>query len=240
MADSVIAYVASFNTRLHTELCVRTLRATAPDLRLVVGDSASDDGSREMLQEFAARGWLCLHTEDQPVGHAEWLDRWIRTSSAARTLFVDSDMEFRRGWWLRRLLAVASRKGAHLVAGERVRASADFVEPEGGKTVYLAARPAPWLLLADVAALRALGTSFAFRSASSVTRREGLIAYDVGAAVHAAALQAGLRSITMPRWYRLAYTHHGGASWRASNGVERQSAIQRRVRDLARAQDRQI
>lgn len=113
-------YVASFNTRRFTERCVRSiLDHTGPARLLTVGDSGSNDGSRQMLQSYADRGKLRLQVSRKPRDHAWWLDKWLRECRHEYAVFLDSDVEIRRDGWLSRMLERA--EGASIVCAEFVR-----------------------------------------------------------------------------------------------------------------------
>ena len=212
---AVDVYVASYNTRELTRRCIDSILAkTSLPFRLTVGDSASADGSLELLTEYERRGQLRLEVEHDQRDHAHWLDRWTTECDADYAVFVDSDVAIRRRGWLQPLVARAKHSGAAIVAAELCREGRNFVEPVGHKTVRLAERPAPWLMLVRPAPLAELRTSFVFRAVESADVHEGLIAYDVGAWLYTQAVAAGLVVEIMPRWYRLSYTHAHGGSWR--------------------------
>jgi len=209
-------YVASYNTRDLTRRCIDSILArTAGPFELTVGDSASADGSLEMLREYERLGRIRLQVETEQRLHSWWLDRWTQESPFEYAVFVDSDLVVRRRTWLRRLVAAAERSDAAMVAGEFCREWPNFVEPVAGKTVRLAERPAPWLLLIRPERIRRLGYSFAWTKTETDAVPEGLIAYDVGAWLFKAAKERGVRWSVMSPWYRrLAYAHLHGSSWR--------------------------
>jgi len=217
--SDVTVHVASYNTLVATELCIRSLRARAGyPLHLVVGDSGSRDGSVEMLRRLEAKGWLSLDVAPAQRQHAEWLDLWLATCPTDYAVFVDSDVEFRRRGWLARLVDQAKAEGAALVAAEMVPETANYVEPVGGKTVRLAARPSPWLIAVDVRQVRPLAVSFAFRAEPAAVP-EGLIAYDVGGILFRSVAELGLRHRVMPPDYQRWFRHYGGLSWLPGSGA---------------------
>lgn len=238
---TVRVHIASYNTAGSTELTIRSARRLAGyPFDLVVGDSGSTDGSAEILAGLERSGLIRLQRSDGRRQHWEWLDGWLAECEADYAVFLDSDVELLRRGWLRELVAAALREGAVLVGAEALPEGADFVEPVGGKRVRLASRPSPWVLLADPARLRPVGASFAFASEETTTVPEGLIAYDVGAALARAAEAAGLRCVTMPTAYRRSYRHYGGLSWLEAPGSRGRKkardlrAIERRVRRARR------
>ena len=214
-SEPITIYVASFNTRDWTELCIRSLHQSADaPFRLVVGDSGSSDGSLETLTGMARHGWLELHHAREQRHHADWLDEWIATSPTSLALFCDSDVEFRRRRWLSGMVSRLLRTQAAMTCAEMIRECQDFVEPVGGKTVRLMPRPSPWLLLVDVERVRSLRCSFAFRAEPTDEVPEGLRAYDTGAYLYSHSVASGLRCEAMGRAFRRTYRHYGGASWR--------------------------
>lgn len=235
MSRSVAVFVASFNTREATELCIRSMRRYADyPFELTVGDSGSADGSLELLEEFEERGWLRLERSPGPRRHAQWLDGWLGSCRADLAVFVDSDVEFLRPGWLRTLVEHAERRGAALVCAEFLAESRDFIEPVGGQRVRLAGRPAPWLLLLEPGRLRPLGVGFDFHADREADVPEGTIAYDVGARLFAELPARGLPWAVMPRRYRRFYRHYRGLSWRARPKEER--IVRRRLATARRAE----
>jgi len=206
--------VASFNTRRATELCIRSMRQFAGHpFELTVGDSGSTDGSIEMLRSFEARGWLSLEVAPEGRKHGEWLTTWHHRAQGEYLVFVDSDMEFRRYGWLHDLVTTAERNGAAVVTGKMCRERPFEVEPVRLKTVRLASRPAPWLLLVD--SQRTAGISESFSAQKEITDAvpEGLIVYDVGARFFHSAVEQGFRCVEMPEEFRPAFHHYSGLSW---------------------------
>jgi glycosyltransferase involved in cell wall biosynthesis len=243
-APRVTIYVASCQTRTATELCVRSVHEYAGyALSLVVGDSGSTDGSVEMLEALGSRGWLELDVEPGGRRHAAWLDHWLASSDADYAVFVDSDVEFRRHGWLAQIVATAVARRAGLVWAEFLDERAQFVEPVSSTVVRLAARPAPWLLLVDVARAAALGSSFAFHSDETDAVPEGIVAYDVGARFFRDAERAGLTCVGMPPSFGRAFRHYGGLSWMPDGGRwgrrKRRDlrTVERRLRRLRRRQE---
>jgi hypothetical protein len=217
---TVHVYVASYNTAASTELCIRSMHGLAGlPFSLTVGDSASTDGSLEMLGQMEHDGWLTVESTTERRGHADWLDSWMQSCNERFAVFVDSDVEFTQAGWLRDLVDAALDVGAAMVFAELLPESRNFVEPVGRRTVRVAPRPAPWLALYDADKVRSLGTSFSFTKDEEADVAEGIIVYDVGAEVYGAVLNAGLRAYEMPRAYGRKYHHYGGLSWVVNPGA---------------------
>jgi hypothetical protein len=225
----VSVYIASFNTALNTELCIRSLHRCADyPFSLTVGDSGSFDGSAEMLLTLQRAGWLQLEQAPRKRTHAEWLDDWLSRCETRRAALVDSDIEFRGEGWLSPLVA-AAEKDAVLVCTEMLDEVEGAVEPVERRVVRLAARPAPWLLLIDVPRIRELGVGFSFQAVKTNAVPEGLIAYDVGGLLFRELRARELPWTEMPRTYRACFRHYGGMSWRAG---EEQASLRRRWQRL--------
>jgi hypothetical protein len=210
MLDTHI-YVASFNTRDATELCIRTMRRLAGHpFQLTVGDCGSTDGSLTMLEAFERRGWLRLevHAGRQ---HAEWIDAWLARDDVRFAVVSDSDIQFLQRGWLRHLIRQAKQTRAAVVYSEYLAGSPTFAHPRTGEVMRLASRPAPWLFLADRQLVREVGVSFAEHA--DRTDAQDPVVYDVGGRFFNAVREQELELVSMPRRFRLAYRHYGGQSW---------------------------
>jgi hypothetical protein len=225
----VTVHIASFNTIACTELAVRTAVSRAGVAHhLVVGDAGSTDGSVALLEGFAADGLLDLELAPDGREHFEWLDHWTATCTTRWAVFVDSDVEFHRAGWLREILSVADSGGHALVCAELLPAHANTVEPVSHATVYLASRPAPWLLLIDCAQIRQLTVSFKWFAEPSDERHEGQILYDTGGKLFAALMASGCTWAAMPPSFQGAYTHFGNMSWAGRFGGNRRQRVKAR------------
>jgi glycosyltransferase involved in cell wall biosynthesis len=239
-ATDVRVHVASWNTADATELCIRTLRRTCrPEVELLVGDGGSTDGSIDRLRAFADRGWLQCEIASGGRSHAEWLDHWLAHCPRKYGVFVDSDVQLRRTGWLEELVDAACTSRAALVCGEMLEACPHAIEPVDRKELYLAQRPAPWMLLVDCDVVRELATSFAFAAWETAERPEGLIAFDTGGLLYRRVVDRGLTAVTLSKRFRRSYRHYGNlswggrAGWRARlRGIQLAAALRReRVRD---------
>lgn len=237
-APDVTVYVASCDTRIATELCIRSMRELADHpFSLVVGDSRSGDGSLDMLRRFEERGWLELEVAPDRRLHSEWLDRWRASCPTRLALFVDSDVEALRSGWLRVLVDAWASSGAAVVCAEYLDDLRRFVEPVGGEVVRAAPRPAPWLLLLDVPQTRVVDASFAFDKEWSDAFPERLV-HDVGARFYREARERGLHAVQLPRSFARYYRHYAGLSWRRQEPPARIAAmLTARLERLRLAQD---
>ena len=237
--------VASFNTSPATELCIRSMRHFAGHpFELTVGDAGSTDGSLEMLRTFEARGWLTLEVAHDGRRHGDWLTEWHRRAAGEYLVFVDSDVEFLRHGWLSELVDTSAANQAALVAGEIRPERAFEVEPVGLRTVRIARRAAPWLLLIDSERTADIPESFCFHKEETDAVPEGVISYDVGAWFLHRVVERGGLCVEMPPDFRRAFHHYGGLSWVRVGGRRGLKMrrdlwrVSRHLRRLRRLQDR--
>ena len=206
--------IASWNTAPFTELCVRSLHRTADvPFSLLVGDGGSTDGSRELLEDLERDGWLRLELTHESRHHSDWLDDWLARAPTRHVLFCDSDIEFLRDGWLCAMRRRAQKTNAAIVCAERGVDNPRMIEPVSGEMVHRVAGPSSWLVLVEVAPLRALGVSFGYRAVETNAVPEGKLLYDTAAYLQTRALEAGLRSSAMGRRFRRRYRHYEHASW---------------------------
>lgn len=232
-------YVASCNTRDHTELCVRSLHRHADvPFELVVGDSDSRDGSREMLDQLASEGWLRVEHSAKLMWHAAWLDRWLAAAHGPYALFCDSDIQFLRGC-LGDMRRVAERTGAAVVSPGLQTGG-----PYRDHRILTRSmpRPSPWLMLVDVPRLRSLNTSYAVVSEPAPEYPEGQRTFDVGSLLYQRALEAGMTHAGMGLLFRRSFRHYENASWgsvRPVGRIRRRSAAELVDRSLRTLRKRQ-
>lgn len=204
--------MASFNTRSATELCIRSLRRTTrTELKFRVGDSASTDGSSEMIRELEQTHQLCAEVVDQPRRHHEWLDSWYGITSADYLVFIDSDMDFRDKGWLEILISTAESRGAALVTG-RMKADSSGA----GNYTRRAECPEPHLLLLDMRLLRGrVTTSFGWYEEEEPGSGGRKVGYDVGGRFMYELRRQGLIATAIDPEFRSMYRHWGRLShWR--------------------------
>lgn len=216
---TVHLYIASFNTALVTELCVRSAREYAGyPFELTVGDSGSTDGSIHVLERLQQRGWLVLERR-AATQHAEWIDGWRKSASADLLVFADSDVEFRRRGWLAEMVREQGRTVAALVAAEMLPESRGSFNPVAQTQVRGMVRAAPWLVMLDRRQTAAVTTSFLYDEFASDEVSEGRIAYDVGARFFESLVERGLLVHEMPRRHRRRWHHYAGMSWVPLDGL---------------------
>jgi glycosyltransferase involved in cell wall biosynthesis len=215
----VTVCVASVNTRLYTELCLRSMwRLAGRPFELVVGDCASTDGSVEMLRRLAAQQRLTL--QEGPTGrrHGQWIDQWRRDCTADVIVVVDSDIEVLGPGWLPDLLRGLSDQVV-MVAHDRV-AAFDYTEPKGdlaGHTYRFEARPHPCVLALDHSRTAQITTTFMWRPIGG--EWPPATAYDTAGAFAAALEADGQAWEPMPAEQRATFLHYDGRSRSRAEGA---------------------
>jgi glycosyltransferase involved in cell wall biosynthesis len=226
----VRVHVASLNTALSTELCLRSaMRFAGVPFAITVGDGGSTDGTLEMLEGLRTSARIGVELETGYSKHADWLDHWHRNCRERWAVFADSDIEFLRPGWLADLVTTARQTGLALVAAEYLEGGR-VIEPVAHRAVHAVARPAPWLLLLDVEQTRVVDRSFRYTQVETKAVPEGLLSYDIGAAFFEDFKTAGLTWQLMPSSFRRSYRHYSGMSWRRSAGGPRERLLRARVR----------
>ncbi|MGO8864800.1 MAG: glycosyltransferase [Acidimicrobiales bacterium] len=216
---SVTVFVASYNTRSATELAVRSAhRFAGCPFTLIVGDSASRDGSREMLTKLERRGQLQLVSVPSQRRHAQWLDWFLEHCPTRIGVIIDSDIELLKDGWLVDLVQALSDQDAAFVGSESTP-EAPICTSADGESIHLMPRiAAPWLMALDVEKVRSLGCSFN-------EERGGIDAgglpflYDVAGYTQKMASDAGFPVVAMPSTYAAKYHHFRGLSWRRETGI---------------------
>jgi hypothetical protein len=187
-----------------------------------------------------SRGLLSIDRPSSARLHAEWLDYWRKQIDTDLLVFVDSDIEFRRGDWLLRLVAEVERTHCAMIYAEWLPGVDTQVD---GRSARLAGRPAPWVLGVAPRKLTSVDVSFAELWSEPAGVSKGILVEDVGAAFHAEAVRRGANTVALPRRFRRLYHHYGGLSWIPSGGARgRKKArddrvVARRLRLLRVAQD---
>ena len=218
---------ASYNTQRMSELCIRSMRATAGyPFNLTVGDCDSTDGSIPMFQRYEARGSLDLDIAQGGRRHGSWLDHWYATSNSDFLVFCDSDVEFLKANWLSAMIGTAVSTEAALVA-TRIQAvdGVAYQNPKTGAVATLAPRPEPWLMMLDMRQLRGrLNAGFAYEE--RVLADGTTMAYDTAAAFYRELTAHGFVSSSMPTTFASSYRHYSGLSWQRSGMPWRRRAKQ--------------
>jgi glycosyltransferase involved in cell wall biosynthesis len=176
----ITLFTASYNTRAATELAIRSAhRFAGCEFELIVGDSASEDGSRQMLARLEARGLLRLVSIDEPRLHSAWLDWFLSNCPTRVAVAFDSDIEFLRHGWLIPLVQMLNDRNAAFVGGESTPGSPNLLLGTGEIVHGMPRIVAPWLMAMDVEKVRPLGISFAYAS-EGIDERGLRCDYDVG------------------------------------------------------------
>lgn len=217
LTEGVTVFMAHYNTRAMSELAIRSLRLTCrPDVKLVVGDSGSTDGTRQLLSKLEDERLIQrIDLADRPKKHWEWLDDWRQQCATRYAVFVDSDVRFRRPGWLDAMVSVSRLRDAAIIAGEQVPEQPDAMHA-GHLPFHFAWRPSPWLMLLDLTLLDDIVVGLQDWSFETEEVGPGLAAFDVGGAIAHAAVVSERRVLCMPEDFRQHFVHYGGMSWRRS------------------------
>jgi hypothetical protein len=215
-APSVTLFMSSFNTRRPLELTLKSLAATTkhPDYRFHIGDNASEDGSREYLQEVAKRLDMDLVLSETPRKHAVWLDEMMRTVQTKYWFAVDTDILFFGTDWLTDMLTVLENDPELYLLNCEPRPGVEaYIEPVGHETIDMGEAVASWLFGMRTSLRDHIQTSFAFADDDKPSRNGRRLCYDTGGKLLADMRAKGLRYATMPSWFQLKYHHFGSLSW---------------------------
>jgi hypothetical protein len=135
LRPGVTVVIVNWNTMLVTADVIRAVqRLSPPDVRVLVVDNGSSDGSREMLASWPGISTMLLRSN---AGHGVALDLAISASRTRITVVLDSDAIPLRPGWLDPAIAPI-RDGHAVLAG--LRARRNFVHP-----VYAAVDTAEFL-----------------------------------------------------------------------------------------------
>jgi len=131
VSAEVTIVIPNWNTGGLLRVCLASLiRYTRHPYRILVVDNASDDASRETLEDAAEQGLIQLVTREDPKHdgapeHAAALDLGLELSETPYVFTLDSDAWARREGWLSRWVAGlacgASHVGARKFPGGRVK-----------------------------------------------------------------------------------------------------------------------
>ena len=208
-------HIASKNTRVYTELCLRSMwRLAGGSFQLVVGDCSSEDGSQQFLRRMAGDGLLTLQELPADTSHSDWIDRWRNECRTKYFVVVDSDVEFLEPNWLPRLIAALGSRSmlSYAVEPEMRYRETRFGEPF---EYTLLMRPDPCVLMLDHSRTQMITASFVWRE--EAYRWPPQKAYDVGGYFAKALEHEGHSWAAMPGSVQNSFNHFGGRSWAKSS-----------------------
>lgn len=169
MNAEVTIVIPNWNTGPLMRVCLASLlRLTRHPHRILVVDNASDDASRETLEDAATRGLIQLVTRENPLHdgapeHAASLDLGLSLAETPYLFTLDSDAWARREGWLSRWVAGlaggASHVGARKFPGGRVKRLFQWLRREERRPEASYIRPCHALY--RTALLKSYGLSFA-------------------------------------------------------------------------------
>ena len=209
-------FISSLNTRHAIELTLRSLlRYTAyPDLRVVVADNASTDGSREFLTAFAAGRPVTVILAETARPHGLWLDQALASCETEYLIAVDSDMLFLGGDAIGEMIGVMERDpDLYLLTPALQPARHGIVEPVGGVVVDQAESPFTWLMCVRRSLRDRVPTSFAVVVEPTGGAAGRPLVNDTGACLLRDMRAASVGYGVMPRWFASRFEHLGSMSW---------------------------
>lgn len=124
LVDGVTVVIVSWNTRDVTADVVHAVQGLSPDdVRVLVVDNGSTDGTREMLRSWRGVDTMLLRSN---AGHGVALDLAVCSVRTTVAVTLDSDAIPLRAEWLEPAVGPV-RDGRAILAG--LRSSRDFVHP---------------------------------------------------------------------------------------------------------------
>jgi glycosyltransferase involved in cell wall biosynthesis len=219
----ITIFLSSFNTRYPLQLTIESLRrcTSYANLRFLIAENASTDGSREYLEEVSKKLPIEVIHAPSPRMHKEWLNEMYQTISTPYWFAVDSDMLFMGRDWLADMLRVMeSRRDLYLLSAETIPPLYGVVEPVGGEVIDLGERFSTWLFCVRTSLRELLKPEFGFvvdRIEPGTGRK---FCYDVGGKLLADMRAKNLAYSHMPFGFRQKFYHFGSLSW-SVNGGER-------------------
>jgi len=216
---SLTIFVASWNTRDALALTLESMvRNTGlVNVRIVVGENNSSDGTREYLEGW--RGPIPLEVRHNPVPrrHQEWLNEIAATVETNYWVAVDSDVLFLGQDWLAAMLhRMESDSNLQLLSVRREKRQ-DIRAIAGRPAMCVHSRPAAWLMMVRTALRDRVKPDF---TGVGITTPDGSLheVWDVGGRLEREIVQAGMRVDVMPRWFRMWVHHYENLSYALLEG----------------------
>ncbi len=216
---SLTIFVASWNTRDALALTLESMvRNTGlVNVRIVVGENNSSDGTREYLERW--RGPIPLEVRHVPVPrrHQEWLNEIAATVETNYWVAVDSDVLFLGQDWLAAMLhRMESDSNLQLLSVRREKRQ-DIRAIAGKPAMCVHSRPAAWLMMVRTALRDRVKPDF---TGVGITTPDGSLheVWDVGGRLEREIVRAGMRVDVMPRWFRMWVHHYENLSYALLEG----------------------
>lgn len=231
-------FISSYNTRYPLELTLRTLllHADYPNLKLIVGENNSQDGSREWLREFVrTEPRLEVWERDRGQPHGLWLDEIKQLAITPYWAAVDSDLLFFPRDFFRAAVAELETKPDCWLLQADARPGGAY--PEDPETTCPEAL-GTWLFFVRTGLRDRIDATFLGQpSVEKLPNGKPRYLYECGALVLQAMRAQGLRYETMSKALRCRFYHFGNLSW--AGGLADQSnrftkMKQYQIRDIKR------
>lgn len=212
----VTIFISSFGTCYPLQLTIESMMRTTryPNLRLIIGENGSTDGSREYLESIQNKYPISIIPVPEPKMHKDWLNEMYQTVKTPYWFGVDSDMLFLGSDWLTDMVCVMEADPhLYLLAAEEVKASCGVVEPVAHDVIDAGERFSTWLFCMRTSVRDYVQSDFAF-AVDHINRDNGRkFCYDVGGKIMADIRDRNLKTAYMPKWFLCKYHHFGSLSW---------------------------
>lgn len=147
---TVSVVMANFNGAAHIEEAVRSVQAqTIRDIEIIVSDDASTDGSPDIMARLQATdNRISLLPSNRNSGPAAARNKAIEFSTGRWIAIVDSDDVIHPGR-LAKLVELAERDGADIVADDLVEFQEDISKPAGRLLANTSWTKPAWVNIVD-------------------------------------------------------------------------------------------
>lgn len=213
----VTLFVSSLNTRYPLELTLRTLfkNTQYPNIRLLIGENASTDGSAEYIETLDL-GDIPVEVikSPKPRLHSDWLNEVANRVQTPYWFSVHSDMMFFSGDWIVDMIRIMeSQEDIYLLSAEKLEDGKVSVEPISSQKVLSHEELCSWLFCMRTSYRERLKTSFDFVKEDPDPTTGIIPIYDTGEKLLEDMKRNGLRCEYMPKWFMQRYYHFASLSY---------------------------
>lgn len=210
----VTLFISSLNTRFSLQLTIETLlHCTAhPNLRFLIGENASTDGSREYLESLRPQLAMEIIPANECRRHYEWLNEAAQRVQTEYWVAVDSDVLFLGSDWLAEMLVRMEREpNLYLLAAE-MQSGGQAVNPATGQPILALERPSAWLMCVRTSLREKMAMDFGGKQWTDPNTGK-LLACDVAGPLRNQMRELGLGCRAMPWWFLCQVHHFGNLSY---------------------------
>ncbi len=120
--NAVTAVIVNYRTPDLTERAVRSFRSFYPEVRVLLIDNGSGDGSVDLLRQLKAlndaRTEIIANAGN--LHHGPAMDQALRAATTPLALFLDSDCEVLRGGFLETMIALIDAGTENYAVGKKI------------------------------------------------------------------------------------------------------------------------